>query len=223
MTRMRLILLSVVLVALMLCGALWTLADAPHHDALPIHWNAAGQANGFASPKVALLMMPGVAAVVSLVLALIRHLEPQQESLDKSAGLYAAAWAGVLIVLAAAHLMVMGAAWGWALTGPRLIVGAVGLLFVLLGNQLGKSRPMYMVGIRTPWTLANQDVWIATHRLGGKLMVAAGLLCLIVAGVGLSPKLTVHIMMAAIIGSALIPAVYSYFAWRKITKSSRQA
>ncbi|HMC92889.1 MAG TPA: SdpI family protein, partial [Allosphingosinicella sp.] len=40
----------------------------------------------------------------------------------------------------------------------------IGAMFVLIGNQLGKSRSMYLVGIRTPWTLASEEVWIRTHR-----------------------------------------------------------
>src|SRR5262249_43685722 len=52
---------------------------------------------------------------------------------------------------------------------------AVGVLLVVLGNFLGKVTRNFFVGIRTPWTLASEEVWFKTHRLGGKLFVFAGL------------------------------------------------
>lgn len=55
-------------------------------------------------------------------------------------------------------------------------------LFLVIGNVMGKLRPNYTVGIRTPWTLANDRVWDQTHRFGGKTFVfAGGLLCVLAA------------------------------------------
>lgn len=81
---------------------------------------------------------------------------------------------------------------------------------MLVGNQLGKSRPMRFVGIRTPWTRANVDTWIATHRLGGRLMIGAGLVCWAFVAAG-TPAALARWVVDAIVASMLIPAVYSYF------------
>lgn len=216
MNRARLILLSAVVVGAMLLAAILTLAFGPHHEVLPVHWNVAGVADGFAPPWLALLTMPLATTVVAGVMMAVQRMEPRQEALAKSAGLLATVWFGVLLVLSVADLMIVAAAWNWPIAGTRLIVAAIGVLFALLGNQLGKSRPMYMVGIRTPWTLANEDVWIATHRLGGKLMVAAGLLCLVLAAIGPAPERIFPVMIAALALSALIPVIYSYVLWRRL-------
>ena len=101
---------------------------------------------------------------------------------------------------------------------PTLIIGGIGLFFVVLGNQLAKSRPMYMVGIRTPWTLANADVWVATHRLGGKLMMLAGLMWLVAAAFGWVGRSAMPLLTAAMLAAAIAPIVYSYLLWRRIAR-----
>lgn len=62
-----------------------------------------------------------------------------------------------------------------AAAAGRLMVGGLGAMLAMGGNQLGKSRSMYLIGFRTPWTLASEEVRIKTDRLAGKLMVGGGL------------------------------------------------
>ncbi len=118
-----------------------------------------------------------------------------------------------LVVLAAAGLAVVGAASGRAPV-PGLHFVALGLFLVLVGNQSGKSRAMRFIGIRTPWTRADPDTWTATHRLGGRLMVAAGLLCWGFVAAGAPPALAPW-LIAAIVASAAVPVVFSYRDWSR--------
>ena len=57
----------------------------------------------------------------------------------------------------------------------RVVSALVGLLFLFLGNLMGKVKPNFFMGIRNPWTLSDPDVWNRTHRLGGGLFFLAGL------------------------------------------------
>jgi uncharacterized membrane protein len=108
--------------------------------------------------------------------------------------------------------------WRWAgrsVDAGRLIVAATGAMLVLIGNQLGKSRSMYLIGMRTPWTLASEDVWIRTHRLAGKLMVAGGVLIFGAALLHLPAARLMAVLVAVISVSAGIPIVYSFLLWRR--------
>lgn len=86
----------------------------------------------------------------------------------------------------------------------------VGLIFLLLGNYLPKSRPNATFGIRLPWTLADEDVWRRTHRLGGWLFMLGGVTVIVSAFCGAYPFV---IAMLAVIG--LTPVIYSYVISRK--------
>lgn len=215
MTRNGLGIASALLVAAMAGIGLWVASGLPDDARLPIHWNARGQADGFADKWTALLLMPGTVAAAALLLYFLPALEPRARGLSRSQGLYLASWAGMLIVLTLAYAGMIAAALGHDVGMTRLMLAGLGLLFLLIGNPLGKSRRMYMVGIRTPWTLASEEVWIKTHRLGGKLMVAAGLFLLLFAAVdpgGAASIAALAIVLAAVV---LVPVLYSYYSWRR--------
>ncbi len=167
-----LLLVNLLLVALMAGFAFWVAGIAPVGMELPTHWNAAGEVDQTMAPLPALLMPAGVSLFVALVFAVTPMLEPLQDKLDKSAPLLRAVWIGVMALFVALQGIIAAPVFGYS-PGAGAIMLLVGLLFVVIGNTLPKSRPGFFVGIRTPWTITDEDNWVATHRLGGKLFMLA--------------------------------------------------
>ena len=96
------------------------------------------------------------------------------------------------------------------------MLGALGVLLAVLGNFMGKIRYNYVMGVRTPWTLASERVWDRTHRVVGPLFVLWGLAVLASAVAGWDDGRVATGMMAG--GVGLIVAVslgYSYFEARR--------
>jgi uncharacterized membrane protein len=85
-------------------------------------------------------------------------------------------------------------------------------LFVIIGNYLGKVRKNFFIGIRTPWTLASDEVWNRTHRIGGRLFMLSG----VIIWLGALLRLPLSWTVGVAVGLVLIPVVYSYFLYRKI-------
>jgi uncharacterized membrane protein len=81
-----------------------------------------------------------------------------------------------VLFLTAVRLITLAYALGCRLPVTTLIGVGVGLLLAVIGNELGHVRPNYFVGIRTPWTLADPEVWRRTHRVGGRAFAALGAL-----------------------------------------------
>lgn len=187
----------------------------PAEMQLPVHWGLAGEADGFAGKWVALLAPPAVIAGVSLLFQFLPALEPRRDGLARSQGLYLYGWLSLLVIGAAIQLAVLSAAFGWGIAVPQLMAGAVGVMLLLIGNQLGKSRSMYLMGVRTPWTLASEEVWIKTHRLCGKLMVLGGLALVIAALLPLAPAVLGGVLIAVIVIATGVPVLYSFIAWRR--------
>jgi uncharacterized membrane protein len=95
----------------------------------------------------------------------------------------------------------------------RVLTVAGGLLFVLVGNYLGRIESNWFLGIRTPWTLSSDTVWRKTHRTAGWLFVVAGLG---VAAVGaVRPVGFVPLLAIAAALVAGVPMVQSYVLWRR--------
>ncbi|MEA3048636.1 MAG: hypothetical protein QOG84_472 [Sphingomonadales bacterium] len=215
MTKKILLILSLLLAVAMAATGALVATRAPAGLQLPVHWNIAGDADRYASKWTALMTAPAMTLLFAVFFWFLPALEPRDRNLDRSQGLYLWGWTALLIVMVAVETVMLSAALHWGLRTFAIMTGALGLTFVLIGNQLGKSRRMYLVGIRTPWTLASEEVWIKTHRLGGKLMVAGGLLFLLSAFVPI-PSGPRAALFAAGIGMMVgVPVVYSYWLWRR--------
>jgi uncharacterized membrane protein len=96
------------------------------------------------------------------------------------------------------------------------ILPAIGLILIFSGIVTIKAKRNFFIGIRTPWTLSNDTVWDETHKLGGKLFIAAGIITMLTIFLG---ENGVWIMLPAALLAGFVPVVYSYFVWRRVTKS----
>lgn len=215
MTRKGLALASCLIVAAMLVISLIVGSGLPGEMRLPSHWNLAGEADGFSPKWVALLMPAGMTAGVALLFYFLPALEPREKGLEKSQGLYLWGWTAILFMGLVIEFVVVAAAAGWRIPFNQVVVGAIGVMLAVIGNQLGKSRSMYLIGLRTPWTLASEEVWIRTHRLAGKLMVLGGLVMFVAAMLPLPSGLLATVTILVIIAAAAAPALYSFLLWRR--------
>lgn len=215
MTRTKLAVASVILVLAMVGVGLWVAAHVPAQARLPVHWGINGRPNGYAGKWTALMMPPVMTALTSLLFYFLPSIEPREKHLQKSQGLVLVGWAALLMVNIVVEATIISGALNWAIPTVRLMLVAVGAMFVLIGNQLGKSRSMFLVGIRTPWTLSSEEVWMKTNRLGGKLMVAGGLVMVIAALVSLPGRVVPGLVIALVAIIVGVPLVYSYLLWRR--------
>lgn len=215
MSRRWLGMIAVALVLVFLIVALAVGSSLPADLRLPTHWGITGKPDRFSGKWPALLSPAAMAAAVSLFFWFLPRLEPRSKNLGRSTGLYLWTWAALLVMSAAVQLTVVSVALHWNLRVEHLMTGAIGLMLVLIGNQLGKSRSMYMVGIRTPWTLASEEVWIRTHRLGGKLMVLGGLLMILCSFLPLPSGLLAGLFGAVLAVVVGVPVIYSHLLWRR--------
>ena len=182
-------------------------------DRIPVHWNAAGQVDGYGGRFEGLLLMPLIALALYLLLLLIPRVDPAQRNYAAFAGTYLLLRVSLVIYLAFLALVTQLAI-GREESVPvgNLIFGAVGVLFIVLGGAMGRLKPNWFAGIRTPWTLSSTRSWEATHRLGGRLFMGAGVLTVVAAVVG--GAAAVITMVAAMIVVLVVLTVYSYRVWR---------
>lgn len=204
-----------VLIAIVVASALvaaWGIAQVPAGEAIPIHWNAAGEADGFGS-RWWLLTGPGMVLFTVGLAVLVARVEPRQANIAASYGplrAFAVVMAGFGFLLTLA--MVLSAVGNPINVGAWISV-AVGLLIAVIGNLLGKIRSNYMFGVRTPWTLASDLSWQRTHRLVGFMWVVVGLATAALGLAGL-PEASIWVLMGGLFISVVLAFWYSYVVWR---------
>lgn len=150
----------------------------PEGEAIPVHWNTAGEVNRTGGPVEAFLAIPGLALGLILVFAIAPKIDPRGRNLERSQALWLTAWLGGLAILAVAQAAITLAAIGVISAGTptfgRIIGSAVALYIAAIGNVLGNARPNWFGGIRTPWSLSSDRSWDVTHRWAGRLFMIAG-------------------------------------------------
>jgi uncharacterized membrane protein len=203
---------SVVSIAFMVALSLWAWPQIPAGRQIPIHWDAAGNPNGYASKPVALFVLPVLALAIAVLLAVIPQFEPRRLNLAQSAKAYMAGWIGALVVLAGVQVLIVLAAVGRPANVVTIASLLAGGLLIVVGNYLGKSRSNWFFGIRNPWTLSSDLSWDKTNRLGGRLFVAAGA-ALILAGLTRSATVFIGVLLVLLALTVLV-TVYSYVVWR---------
>ena len=95
--------------------------------------------------------------------------------------------------------------------GAALVAG---IAFFICGNIMPKSDRNEAFGLRTPWSLSNDEVWRKSQRFGGYAMIASGVLT-VVAGLALPMNLVMPAMVAILLAAAGASIVASYVYYRK--------
>jgi len=124
-----------------------------------------------------------------------------------------------LIVAFMVYIYALTLIWNLGYTNFRMstaMLPAMGLLFIFVGVMVGKAKRNYFIGIRTPWTLSSDTVWDETHRLGGKLFIASGILALLGA---FFPDYAFWFIMVPMIGTSLLTVIYSCILFRRESKA----
>lgn len=191
----------------------------PDLEQYPLHWNAAGEADRFGDKSdvaKSLVLFPAILLAMTALFHFMPKIEPLRKNLEQSRSAYNFVWMlmsafTVLIgaVIASAYVLEDGKSLA---NSPRFIVIAISLLFIGIGNVLGKVRQNFMFGIRTPWTLSSELSWEKTHRLGARVFVAGGLVSILVAV--LAPAYAHQVFMVSIIAIVTVSFAYSYIVWK---------
>jgi uncharacterized membrane protein len=209
-TNWRIELGLLLLIAAMFAGGLYVWPGAP--DRIPVHWNASGEVDRYGGKVEGLLGIPLMALGIYLLMRFVPRIDPGRANYARFGGAYTAIRVGIQLLLAAIFAVILS----WVLKVPidvsRAVPLGVGALFILIGAVLGKIRPNWFVGVRTPWTISSKTSWVRTHRLGGWLFMALGVLFAVTGAFKLGRF--GFVVIGAVLAVVVILFVYSYLVWR---------
>ncbi|MGM9647483.1 MAG: SdpI family protein [Eubacteriales bacterium] len=182
-------------------------------DRIPIHFGADGKADGWSSRLFAVFGLPLIILAFHWLCVIGTSFDPKKQNINRKLFSIVLWICPVisLVLVSVCYAYVMG----WEINVAILIFLLCGLLFIILGNYLPKCRQSYTMGIKLPWTLADEANWNATHRLGGWLWVAGGLLLLVSAPLTSIPIVAVCVFIGDVFLMMLIPTVYSFLYFKK--------
>ncbi|WP_087066627.1 SdpI family protein [Intestinibacillus massiliensis] len=178
---------------------------------VPMHWGLSGVVSY--GEKWQLWLIAGMAPLLAVLFPLLPKIDPRRRSYDKFMGSYLVFQLVMMLFLAVMTGIVLAEGLRPGLVDVGVVVCAlVSLLFIILGNMMPKFRPNWFFGIKNPWTISSEAVWVRTHRMGGRLLFAAGVLGLL--GCFLPPVPRFAVLIGAACAAVLLPSVMSFFWYR---------
>jgi uncharacterized membrane protein len=189
-------------------------------EKVPIHWDAAGKADGLVAREHVLsifLIIPGVMAGVVLLSLVLPWLSPRQFSIDRFRATYNFLMGLVGFLFAYIHGITLVASAQLPIDMTKAMLGGLFLFLALIGNLLGKVQRNFFIGIRTPWTLADETVWIRTHRVGAWVVTVGSLMGLVAVLCGAPFWWAFGGFMVM----ALFPVVYSLVLYKRLEKQGK--
>ncbi len=189
-------------------------------EQIPIHWDIHGTVDHWVSKQDAWVnfwLTPALMLGFLLLTLVLPWLSPRSFEVDRFRDTYGYVMAMVIVLFAFIHFLLLWVSFHPDFDMTRLMVGGIMFFFALLGNVLGRVRRNFWVGVRTPWTLANETVWNQTHRLAAWLYSAIGILACLAVLLG-APLVWCFVIFMIVV---VIPVFYSLVLYKRLEREGR--
>ncbi len=186
-------------------------------EQIPTHWGINGQIDGWSSRKSAVFAMPFIMACGQIIMIVAIYVDPRKKNIHKkpmTVGLWIIPVLSLIL-----NSAIYAIALGMNISITMIILFVLAILWIMLGNYMPKLQQNYTIGIKVSWALNSEENWNRTHRMAGKVFVAAGIVLLLEGILLLSGVIgetsSYYLMIAVILISVIVPTGYSYWLFRK--------
>ncbi len=199
------IITSIIILAPILVGLIiWDQLPAE----MATHFGENGEPNGWSSKEFAVVGLPLFLFAVHWFCAFFTGVDPKKENISNKM-MTLVLWICPVVSIVGCGSMYMYAMDN-SINTTKIGVLLVACVFLVIGNYMPKMKQNYSLGIKAPWTLNSEENWNRTHRLGGYVFMAGGILTLIA---GFTEMFWLIIVVIAM--CAAIPVIYSYILFKK--------
>ncbi|WP_138338615.1 MULTISPECIES: SdpI family protein [Streptococcus] len=174
-------------------------------EKIPTHFNLLGQADGYNHKVFAIFGLPALMLLMHWLLLFLMIKDPKSSNI--SSKIQVLIYWIIPFVSCLSMISIYGESLGYSMMSGLLAQIFMGVLMIVIGNYLPKTRKNYIIGIRLPWTLESDKNWRKTHRLAGKIWVLGGLLLFLNSFVQIYVYWVFFLTLLLVV---LMPGVYSY-------------
>jgi uncharacterized membrane protein len=206
---------GIALLPLVYLGSVWK--SLPEN--VPIHWNLEGEIDNWGS-KYTLIGLVFLMPILTYILMLVVPKIDPKKRIEAMGGKYDQFKFIVVAFMSVLSIFIIYISKNQKLSSPSIIFVLLGILFVSLGNYFKVLKQNYFIGIKTPWTLENEEVWKLTHLLASKMWVIGGLVVVILSLL-LPENINFYFFMSITAIISIVPIVYSYFIYKKLKKTNQ--
>lgn len=124
------------------------------------------------------------------------------ESVERFKPTYATITFSVASLIALMHIALVASVLHWPVWTFRILTAILGVGFIAAGNIMPRTRPNWIVGVRTKRTLTDRAAWQRTHRVLGALMMGLGA-AVVVASI-VAPRYALSVALLGLLPSLIV-------------------
>lgn len=185
----------------------------PHlPDQMVTHWGLRNQANGHMGKFWGVFLLPILVFGITLLLMVITRIDPKRQNIEKFTKYFDLFI--LTFILFFVYVYALSIFWnlGYRFILIQYMAPALAILFYVIGIMIKHAEPNWSIGVRTPWTLSNEDVWYKTNKLGGILFQVVAVISLF--GI-IMPQYAVYFILLPTIAVVIYLFVFSYLEFNK--------
>jgi uncharacterized membrane protein len=176
-------------------------------EVIPVHWNIYGEPDGFAGRITGAFGLPVIITATALLLRILPRFDRMKTAFSGSRDIYTVISLAVISLMFGIEVAALLSAAGSGIPMAFVLPFLLGGFFIVLGSLMPYIPRNTTMGIRLPWTIRSERVWIETHRHGGNVFTGAGVLTVIFGAAG---AWAVPLAMGTMIAAVLYITVWSY-------------
>ena len=182
-------------------------------DEMAVHFNSNFVPDNYAPKWFALFGITLLLLFIHCITIFIMNKDPKQAGHSKAIKLIIYMLIPILSIVVEIELISFSLNKAFNISTCTFLL--IGIVIMLLGNYLPKTRQNYTIGFKLPWTLSSEKNWNKTHKLAGKLWVSGGIL---ISLLSILIKNSMISMILIILIITIIPTIYSYYLYSKSNK-----
>ena len=208
-TRVSL-LIQLCLFAILTAWTLWRLGPMP--DIVPVHWGISGKLDRYGSKWEAAWIMPVMLLFMAGMTVVLPKISPRKFDISRFSSTYNYVMVLVSLMMGVLHVIIIQASAGAKFDITQVMMAVMFIFFALMGNVMGKVKQNFFMGIKTPWTLADEQVWDDTHRYAAYLWFVGGIVGALLSVLGVPLVALIAILLVI----SFLPVIRSYQLYRKL-------
>lgn len=181
---------------------------------IPSHFDFGGNPNGWSDKNGLITLIASLEIGTYLLMLFIPAFDPKKK-IQQMGEKYFSLRLLMTFFMSAISIYILYSGNGHKIN-PGVLIALIGGFDAVFGNYLQTVKPNYFIGIRTPWTLENEQTWRNTNRMAGRLWMAGGLFIIVMA-LAVNNNVALGILFAIVtVIIVLVPIIYSYIQFKKI-------
>ncbi len=184
-------------------------------ERMPTHWNSEGEVDGYGNRFMGLFFMPILLSAIYLLFLFLPKMMVYRKNFEGFRGYFFGFKVVFILFFVVIYISTLLPNLGIDVNMNYVMIPALAVLFFYMGHMLKYVKRNYFIGIRTPWTMASEDVWDKTHILASKMFK---LFALIIFSALFVPDMFVWFLLAPLGFIVLYLLTYSYQEYKKEVK-----